>query len=134
MRSFLYRLFAAPQGYTITVSRPTTTDGEQVQLTTTARVGASPKELASILDTCSLAIQRRMAHQNELMMRTNAETAHGIWLRIDKKIKALAAEGRMGIGILSKEERRWWISHATDYDEAGPIVADEKKVAEAAGI
>jgi hypothetical protein len=103
-----------------------------VQLTTTARVGASAKEIAEILDTCSLAIQFRISGQNELVMRVNANVAHDKWLKIKTKLDDAEKSGRHGVGVLSKEERRWWRDHSRHFDDQGPIDVSEEKVAAAA--
>jgi hypothetical protein len=111
MIALLYRLFGPMQGTTITVSRPTTSDGEQVSLTTTARIGAPAMEIAEKIETLSLAAQVRMAKQNELLLKTQSDIAHQKWLAIHRKLEAGAK--------LSTEERRWWHQHGDQYDEGG---------------
>jgi hypothetical protein len=115
----------------ITVSRPTTTDGEQVQVTTNIRASAGAPEVAAQIEKASLSIQHRMAHQNQIVAETDAQVAHGKWLRIRSKLDQAEKEHRKGLGVLTKAERGFWMAHANDFDQDGPIIKPDR-VAEAA--
>ncbi len=125
MIAILYRVFGPMQGTTITVTRPTTSDGEQVSLTTTARIGASAQEIAEKLETLSLAAQARMVHQNEIRLQAENAIAHGKWSKIHRKLEAGAN--------LSGAENSWWHEFGALFDEAGPkIDTKEQRVIDAA--
>jgi hypothetical protein len=105
----------------ITVARPTSTDGETVQITSNVRSAATSAEIASFIEKSSLAIQGRMVKQNEIVLDTHVKEQHNIWLRIREKLDAAEVEGRKGLGILSKEERNWWIKRQRDFTREGPV-------------
>ena len=110
------------QRIVLSVSRPTTADGETVQLTANLRGKAGWKEISGTVEKMSLAVQARMAAQNQIISEANAEQGHQIWLRIKKKLDLAEKQGRHGVGILNKGERAWWLEHKIDYDEDGPRV------------
>ena len=110
----------------ITVARPTTNDGESVQITANLRASADTQEVASHIEKASLAIQGRMMSQNELIAQGDLKAGHQIWLRIRAKLDAAEKEGRTGMGILSKPERKWWSEHRLDYGPEGPILRSVK--------
>lgn len=112
------------QRIVITVARPTTSDGESVQISANIRAAAGAPEIAAHIEKASLAIQGRMVKQNELVTETDAKIQHQIWLRIREKLDVAEKEGRRGVGILNKEERKWWLQHQRDYDEHGPIIKE----------
>jgi len=115
----------------ITVARPTTADGETVQVSANIRATAGALEIADHIEKASLAIQGRVARQNEIVAETDAKVAHQKWLRIRAKLDEAAKERRTGLGVLTKAERAWWNAHAKDFDANGPLVKPER-VAEAA--
>lgn len=110
------------QRIVITVHRPTTSDGESVQITANLRASADAQEVASHIEKASLAIQGRMVKQNELIAQGDLQAGHQIWLRIRAKLDEAEAEGRKGLGILSKPERKWWAEHRKDFNKEGPLV------------
>lgn len=107
-----WTLLRAPR-IVITVSRPTTQDGENVQLSATAGRRTSSRKLAAIVERLSLSIQYRQKAWNDYVARETLEIEHGKWQRIKAK---LDQESK-----LSNEERRWWQAHAGDFDERGII-------------
>ena len=110
------------QRIVITVHRPTTSDGESVQITANLRASADAQEVASHIEKASLAIQGRIVKQNEHITKGDLEAGHQIWLRIRAKLDDAEKEGRTGMGTLSKPERKWWASHRMDYDKDGPKI------------
>lgn len=117
----------------VTVARPTTTDGETVQLTGNLHATADSKAVSDLIETFSLGIQRRLAFQNELVAKTNADIAHEKWKKIRQKLDDAEAEGRRGTGVLGRDERVWWQRHHDDFDANGPTAkVTETRIAEAA--
>ena len=112
------------QRIVITVARPTTSDGESVQITANIRASAGALEIADHIEKSSLAIQGRMVKQNEIVTKQSAEISHKIWLRIREKLDAAEKEHRTGLGVLSKEERKFWMEHKDDYNHDGPIIKE----------
>jgi hypothetical protein len=113
----------------ITVARPTSNDGETVQITSNVRSAASSVEIASYIEKSSLAIQGRMTKQNEILLDTHAKEQHNIWLRIREKLDLAEKENRKGLGVLSKEERNWWIRKKNDFTREGPVELAKEPVA-----
>lgn len=115
-----YWIFRRQPGITLSLARPTTSDGETVQLTTTMPVGATSMEIAGRLETLSIAVQARMIRQNEILLRGNLEVGHLRWKRLAKKLQ----DG----GKFDIPERRWWQTHHADFTEEGPTakLTDEK--------
>lgn len=115
----------------ITVSRPTSNDGETVQITSNVRSAATSEEIGSYIEKASLAIQGRMIKQNEIVLDTHLKEQHNIWKRIREKLDVAEKDGRRGMGILSLEERKWWQKRHNDFDLNGPIeIAKEPGAAE----
>jgi hypothetical protein len=110
----------------LTVARPTTADGETVQITANLKASLPAGHIADQIEAMSLAIQHRVAKQNEIVAETDAQVAHGKWLRITEKLERAEADGRRGMGVLTKAERAWWLAHRLDFDKDGPIVKPER--------
>lgn len=113
-------------GIGVTVSRPTTTDGESVQLTALVPRWATAQRIGHQVETLSLAAQARMVKQNEIILESQSRIAHEKWKKIKAKIEADGVK-------LSTEERRWWHQHGKDFDEAGvKLATSDEAVVEAA--
>jgi hypothetical protein len=100
-------------GVQVTLTRPTTADGEAVQLTTfLPKSAVASLRLGDVIEQLSKGVQARVVRQNELVAETGARIAWEKW----KKIQAKLDQGFK----LSRDENRWWQSHGTRFDAQGP--------------
>lgn len=121
------KLLGLRAGTSITVTRPTTQDGEQVSISTLVPKWWSANKIGETIQAMSLATQLRMEHNNELILRAQADIGMQKWVRLKRKIDADAA--------LSKEERKWWQAHSRDFTEDGPVAdLSQAKLTEASGL
>ncbi len=113
-------------GVGVTVSRPTTTDGETVQLTTLVPKWATARQIGEQVEGLSLAAQARMIRQNEIVIEGQSKYAHEKWKKIKAKLDANGFK-------LSNEERRWWQAHQRDFNEDGVVIGvTDQRVSDAA--
>jgi len=112
-------ILGPPPGFTITLARPTTQEGETLQVSTTAPIGSSGEEIGEIVEVMAQGIDYRRNTWNEFVLRQDLESKHVIW----KDIKA-----KMDMGAkLSNEERNWWNKFHLSFNEDGPVVARATK-------
>ena len=104
-------LLDSRQRIIVTVARPTTTDGEQVQLTANLATSLGAKGVTDQIEKMSLAIQGRMMNQNEMVLQTQVKNAHATWIRVKQKIDAG--------GKLSHAEANFWSKVGEMFDAKG---------------
>ena len=108
-------ILGPPPGFTITLARPTTQEGETLQVSTTAPIGSTGKQIGQIVEVMAEAVDYRRDTWNDFVMRQEIESKHVIWKRIKSKLDSGAK--------LSKEENNWWTRFGTDFDEHGPVLS-----------
>jgi len=119
-RKFRRWILGPPPGFTITLARLTTQEGETLQVSTTAPVGATGKQIGKIVDIMAEAVDYRRDTWNDFVVKQELQSKHTIWKRVKSKLDSGAK--------LSKEENNWWTRFGTDFNEDGPVVARGKKV------
>ena len=112
-------ILGPPPGFTITLARPTTQEGETLQVSTTAPIGSTGKQIGQIVEVMAQGIDYRRDTWNDFVIKQELQSKHVIWKRIKEKLDSDVK--------LSKEENNWFTKFQRDFDEHGPISRGTKE-------